>query len=64
MAEKIALDLVVKLCETLAAQKIDYCHWKSNTFLDRSASGDNDLDLLINLDSCTMLYRNFIWHGI
>jgi hypothetical protein len=49
MAEKIALDLVVKLCEILASKKIDYCHWKSNTFLDRSASGDNDLDLLINL---------------
>ena len=49
MAEKIALDLIVKLCETLAAQKVDYCHWKSNTFLDRSASGDNDLDLLISL---------------
>lgn len=46
--ESIALDLVVKLCRTLAAQKIDYCHWKSNSFLDRSASGDNDLDLLIN----------------
>jgi hypothetical protein len=48
MAEKIALNLVVKLCEILAAKKIDYCHWKSNTFLDRSASGDNDLDLLVN----------------
>ena len=48
MAEKITLDLIVKLCEILAAKKIDYCHWKSNTFLDRSASGDNDLDLLIN----------------
>ena len=48
MEEAVALDLVVKLCKTLAAQKIDYCHWKSNTFLHRSASGDNDLDLLIN----------------
>ena len=49
MAEKIALDLIVKLCETLAAQKVDYCHWKSNTFLDRSANGENDLDLLVSL---------------
>ncbi len=32
----------------LAAKQIDYCHWKSNTFLNRSASGANDLDLLIN----------------
>jgi thymidylate kinase len=48
MEEKTALDLVAKLCRTLAAQKIDYCHWKSNAFLDRSASGENDLDLLVN----------------
>lgn len=48
MEDQIALDLVVKLCRILAAQKIDYCHWKSNSFLHRSASGDNDLDLLIN----------------
>ena len=48
MEEQIALDLVVNLCRTLAAQKIDYCHWKSNSFLCRSANGENDLDLLIN----------------
>lgn len=48
MNEQIELGLVVKLCKTLAAQEIDYCHWKSNSFLDRSASGDNDLDLLVN----------------
>ena len=34
--------------ELLRHKKIDYCHWKSNAFLDRSASGENDLDLLIN----------------
>ncbi len=43
-----ALELIIKLCETLAAQGVDYCHWKSNTFLNRSASGENDLDLLIH----------------
>jgi thymidylate kinase len=48
MEEQAAIDLVIKLCRTLVAQKIDYCHWKSNAFLDRSASGDNDLDLLVN----------------
>jgi thymidylate kinase len=48
MEEQGALDLVVKLCKILAAQKIDYCHWKSNSFLDRSARGDNDLDLLVS----------------
>jgi thymidylate kinase len=48
MEKQAALELVVELCKTLAAKKIDYCHWKSNLFLDRSATGDNDLDLLVN----------------
>jgi thymidylate kinase len=43
-----AIDLVVILCHTLAAEEIDYCHWKSNEALDRSASGENDLDLLVS----------------
>ena len=46
--EPTALDLVVKLCNALAVEEIDYCHWKSNAALDRSASGKNDLDLLVN----------------
>ena len=48
MEEQAALNLITDLCKTLAAQKIDYCHWKSNAYLDRSASGDNDLDLLVS----------------
>lgn len=43
-----ALDLIRKLCQDLAAEEINYCHWKSNNALDRSASGANDLDLLIS----------------
>lgn len=43
-----ALDLVIKLCDALAAEGINYCHWKSNEALDRSASGENDLDFLIS----------------
>jgi thymidylate kinase len=42
------LNLVIDLCQTLAANEIDYCHWKSNEAIARSASGDNDLDLLIS----------------
>ena len=42
------LDLILRLCKTLAVEKIDYCHWKSNTALDRTARGENDLDLLVN----------------
>ncbi|HTP02659.1 MAG TPA: hypothetical protein VMJ64_14885 [Anaerolineales bacterium] len=42
------LDLVARLCAALSAEGIDYCHWKSNPFLHRSASGENDLDLLVS----------------
>ena len=42
------LNLVFRLCQTLSTEGIDYCHWKSNEALSRSASGDNDLDLLIS----------------
>jgi len=48
MKKQAVLNLIIDLCKILAAQKIDYCHWKSNAYLDRSASGDNDLDLLVS----------------
>lgn len=43
-----ALGLTHKLGQALAAEKITYCRWKSNNALDRSASGDGDLDLLVS----------------
>ena len=43
-----ALDLVSRLCEELRERGVSFCHWKSNEALDRSASGENDLDLLIS----------------
>jgi len=42
-----ALELVSSLCRALHDAGIRYCHWKSNESLDRSASGENDLDLLV-----------------
>jgi thymidylate kinase len=42
-----ALELVSSLCRALQDAGIRYCHWKSNESLDRSASGENDLDLLV-----------------
>ncbi len=42
------LELVAELCETLDSQGIRYCHWKSNEAIERSASGENDLDLLVS----------------
>lgn len=47
------LDLVRRLCAALEAQGITYCHWKSNNALDRSASGDNDLDFLVSRPDMT-----------
>jgi thymidylate kinase len=47
MMEPVALDLVQTLCKALDAQDVAYCHWKSTAALDRSATGDNDLDLLV-----------------
>jgi thymidylate kinase len=44
----VPLDLVVELCEALSRRGVDYCHWKSNEAIDRSASADNDLDLLVS----------------
>jgi thymidylate kinase len=41
------LALVVDLCTRLRAAGVSYCHWKSNDALHLSASGDNDLDLLV-----------------
>jgi thymidylate kinase len=48
MVERPVLNLVRILCNALEEQSIAYCHWKSNAAIDRSASGDNDLDLLIS----------------
>lgn len=42
------LELVAELCRALDAAGVRSCHWKSNEALDRSASGDNDLDLLVH----------------
>ena len=46
-----ALSLIYKLCKMLEAEGIIYCHWKSNVALERSATGDNDLDLLVDRGS-------------
>jgi thymidylate kinase len=47
-SELSTLNLIYRLCKALEEEQITYCHWKSNAALDRSASGDNDLDLLVS----------------
>lgn len=53
LARGEALALVVRLCEALRDEDIAYCHWKSNEALDRSASAENDLDLLVSRRDAT-----------
>jgi len=43
----IPVELVRRLCDALSAERVDYCHWKSNESLDRSARAESDLDLLV-----------------
>jgi thymidylate kinase len=42
-----ALASIVELVGALDHSGVAYCHWKSNEAIDRSASGENDLDLLV-----------------
>lgn len=42
-----ALELIGRIVRAFDEAGIVYCHWKSNEAIDRSASGANDLDLLI-----------------
>lgn len=48
MESRPALELVANLCGELLSGRINYCHWKSNAAIDRSAAGENDLDLLVS----------------
>jgi thymidylate kinase len=48
MEHQSPLGLIRALCEELNTRGIAYCHWKSNAMLDRSALGENDLDLLVS----------------
>jgi thymidylate kinase len=54
------LSLIRKLCTMLEAEEIVYCHWKSNAALERSASGDNDLDLLVDRGSAQR-FTEILW---
>ena len=42
------LPLIQKLCETLNAQHVSYCHWKSNWKINEWLRGEGDLDLLVD----------------
>ena len=61
--ERSTLDLVRRLCETLNKEGIVYCHWKSTAALDRSARGDNDLDLLVSRSDALRFTEILCRHG-
>lgn len=48
MDQKPKVGIIRKLCGELNSHGVSYCHWKSNAMIDLSASGDNDLDLLVS----------------
>lgn len=47
LEDRRTVGLVRELCTALDAEGVRQCHWKSNAFLDRSRTAQNDLDLLI-----------------
>lgn len=51
LSKQAVLDLILRLGAALAAEGIDYCHWKSNLFLGQASRGETDLDLLIGRES-------------
>jgi thymidylate kinase len=61
---KPVMELVRTICSTLQEQQINYCHWKSNEAIDRSASGDNDLDLLISREDAARFHAILYQLGI
>ncbi len=57
------LGLVVGLCRELRERSVRYCHWKSNEAIDKSANGENDLDLLIDRSSADEFAAILHRHG-
>ncbi len=51
------LQTVAELANALEKGGLRYCHWKSNTQIGRSESGQNDLDLLVRPDDLVAFTR-------
>jgi len=63
MEEHTTLRLIQKLCKALDEEGVVYCHWKSNAALDRSARGDNDLDLLVSRADVQLFTNTLVRFG-
>jgi thymidylate kinase len=51
------LQVSIRLGRQLDVAGVLYCHWKSNTAIDRSISGQNDIDLLVEADHARRFTR-------
>jgi thymidylate kinase len=60
MDKHVTLGLVVELLDELEQERIEYCHWKSTNALDLSATGENDLDLLVDRGSAQR-FTEILW---
>lgn len=49
------LELVSRLGESLHAEGVSYCHWKSNINLKESLNGEEDLDLFVSRGSLSRI---------
>lgn len=43
----MTLKLISELLKRLEDEGISYCHWKSNTAMEKTLTGENDLDILV-----------------
>jgi len=50
MSDHKILNICLNFFEYLQTEKIRYCHWKSNSHLDKALEGKTDLDILIHED--------------
>lgn len=50
------VELITRLIESLNAESIDYCHWKSNIKLKEGLEGEEDLDIFVSRKSLSRLF--------
>jgi thymidylate kinase/cytidylate kinase len=58
------MKLITAFLEGLEISKIKYVHWKNNTFIDEALSGDDDLDILVDVTQKEDLFKVFQKFGI
>lgn len=44
----MTLELIAKLIRALEKEEVSYCHWESNTAVEETLRGINDLDILVS----------------